>query len=655
MPQTSSSNTIHPSTRRQPQGLCLLFLLLVIGIKTSAQDCPPNIDFERGDFSNWTCYIGNTQAVGSTNVINLSPTGPTPDRHTMIPANSAENDFYGGFPVNCPNGSGYSIRLGNNAGGGEAEGISYQFTIPQGRNEYSLIYHYAVVFQDPVHQIYQQPRMEVEVRNLTDGTVISCSSFTFVPFGSILPGFFASAQTGSDGTAVWCKDWSAVSVNLENLAGKTIQLFFKTADCTFRRHFGYAYIDVNSECSSEFTGAAYCPDDTAVTVLAPYGYQGYRWFNQDFSQVIGTQQSIRFSPPPVSGTSVAVELTPYSGYGCTDTLYARLLDTLTLNAFAGPDALYCGTDPVPLGLIPKPGLVYSWSPGVGLTNPAISNPRARPDTTTLYTLSVRSLGGGCLNQDAVLVKASNIRATLELMGKDVFCLGNNDSAVLHTNAEQRIQWYRDGAAIQGATQTRYPVAQSGSYYARLINADGCATNSPLQTVFIDKPLAGIRYADEYAIHNLPYQLEARGFGTKYQWRPPSHLDNPSIAKPVFRWEGEQQYTVRIETTTGCITIDTVLVKTVPNVQIFVPTAFTPNKDGRNDILRPVLMGVRRLNYFKVFNRWGQVVFEGTRQTDGWDGTINGVQQPSGVVVWVAEGLGSDGRVHTRKGTAMLIR
>ena len=59
------------------------------------------------------------------------------------------------------------------------------------------------------------------------------------------------------------------------MAGKTIRLFFKTADCTFRRHFGYAYIDVNTECSSEFTGATYCPDDTAVTVTAPYGYQNY--------------------------------------------------------------------------------------------------------------------------------------------------------------------------------------------------------------------------------------------------------------------------------------------------------------------------------------------------------------------------------------------
>jgi hypothetical protein len=64
-------------------------------------------------------------------------------------------DPYGGFPVNCPNGSGRSIRLGNNRAGTEAEGASYEFTIRANKDVYSLIYHYAVVFQDPNHEIFQ--------------------------------------------------------------------------------------------------------------------------------------------------------------------------------------------------------------------------------------------------------------------------------------------------------------------------------------------------------------------------------------------------------------------------------------------------------------------------------------------------------------------
>ena len=111
-------------------------------------------------------------------------------------------DFYGGFPVLCPNGSGHSVKLGNNQGGAQADGLSYEFTIPANMNTYSLTYHYAVVFQDPRHQIYEQPRLEIEVMNTTDNQLIDCSSFTFIPFGSPLPGFFLSTQ-GQDTTDVW--------------------------------------------------------------------------------------------------------------------------------------------------------------------------------------------------------------------------------------------------------------------------------------------------------------------------------------------------------------------------------------------------------------------------------------------------------------------
>jgi hypothetical protein len=127
----------------------LLLICILCSPATLFAQCPPNIDFESGTFDGWTCYTGYTAAVDNQNQINLSPSGPTGDRHIMYTVNSGEKDPYGGFPVNCPNGSGHSIRLGNDRGGGEAEGISYEFTIPADRNVYSLMYYYAVVFQDP--------------------------------------------------------------------------------------------------------------------------------------------------------------------------------------------------------------------------------------------------------------------------------------------------------------------------------------------------------------------------------------------------------------------------------------------------------------------------------------------------------------------------
>ncbi|HVF96145.1 MAG TPA: hypothetical protein VM871_02425, partial [Flavisolibacter sp.] len=448
----------------------------------------------------------------------MSPISPIDSRHTLFKANSGLLDAYGDFPVNCPNGSGYSIRLGNDQGGGEAEGISYEFTIPANQDEYSLIYHYAVVFQDPVHEIFQQPRMVVEITNLTDDNLISCASLTFIPFGNILPGFFESTVRGSDGTPVWCKDWSAVSINLDGLAGKTIRLLFKTADCTFRRHFGYAYIDVNSECSGEFTGATFCPDDTAVNVTAPYGYQTYTWYNETFSQVLGKSQTIYFKPPPAPGTTIAVEVIPYNGYGCIDTLYARLIDTLKIKAIGGPDKLYCGTEAVLLGTNPRSGLVYSWQPATGLNDPNLSNPLAQPSINTNYVLSVRSRGGGCLNMDTVLVKSSSLNNSLDVIGKTTYCFGSGDSTILQVMPADKIQWYKNGLPLSGANGAQFRVTQSGTYWAQLNSNLGCTINTKQQVVFIDIARPGITYPVEYAVSNLPYQLQARPFAAAVSWR-----------------------------------------------------------------------------------------------------------------------------------------
>jgi gliding motility-associated-like protein len=634
--------------------ICVTFLIFT-GEKTFSQNCPYNIDFETGTFDGWTCYTGYTEAVNDQNVITLYPSSPVVDRHTMYTSNSGDGlDPYGGFPVNCPNGSRHSIRLGNDLGGGEAEGISFDFTIPANQNVYSLIYNYAVVFQDPDHLEFQQPRLEIEITNMTDNTLISCSSFTFHPYGSILPGFFLSANPLDD-TPVWCKDWSAVSVNLNGLAGKRIRLFFKTADCTFRKHFGYAYIDVNSECSNEFVGATYCPGDSSVKVTAPYGYQNYTWYNQGFSQVIGSSQSIYFTPPPPVGTTVAVQLEPYNGYGCLDTLYAHLIDTLKVKSFAGPDVLSCNHAPIQLGDIPKSGLFYSWSPAIGLSEADISNPLAAPDVTTTYVLTTSDYGGGCISYDTVIVTASEITNDLAFLGKNIYCEGNNDSAVLIVQPTDSIQWYKDDIPIKGANGTMYKVPQSGSYYAMLFNKLGCSIATDVQKVFIDHPKPGITYPLQYAIYNLPVTLQARNFGEIYLWTPSTNLDNPGIYNPVFTGNEDQRYTIKITTNTGCVTVDTLLVKAVPKVEIYVPSAFTPNNDGKNDILRPVLMGVKELHFFRIYNRWGQLLFETKTDQKGWDGTLYGTPQTSQVIVWEAEGMGLDGKIYVRKGTSVLIR
>src|SRR5687767_5913131 len=105
----------------------LTYLLLLLGVFcfTSARSqpglCPPNLDFEMGDFTNWICRTGTI--VNGNEV--WTGTGPVNNRHTIISRTTAGVDRFGGFPQIAPNGSGYSVRLGNERSGAEMESISY--------------------------------------------------------------------------------------------------------------------------------------------------------------------------------------------------------------------------------------------------------------------------------------------------------------------------------------------------------------------------------------------------------------------------------------------------------------------------------------------------------------------------------------------------
>jgi gliding motility-associated-like protein len=109
-------------------------------------------------------------------------------------------------------------------------------------------------------------------------------------------------------------------------------------------------------------------------------------------------------------------------------------------------------------------------------------------------------------------------------------------------------------------------------------------------------------------------------------------------------------------------IDTVLVKVFPasdppaiHSDIFVPKAWTPNKDGHNDKLTPLLYKIKEIKYFRVFNRWGQLMFETNIRGEGWDGIFKGVLQGTDVFTWTVEGIGLDGRQHNKRGTSILLR
>src|SRR5207342_761602 len=99
------------------------------------------------------------------------------------------------------------------------------------------------------------------------------------------------------------------------------------------------------------------------------------------------------------------------------------------------------------------------------------------------------------------------------------------------------------------------------------------------------------------------------------------------ATPVTSSTNNITYTVMVEDFMLCSQVaNTYRVEILPKSSVDVPTAFTPNGDGRNDVIYVDGWGIRKLNYFRIYNRWGQMLFESNDINVGWDGTFKGVPQ-----------------------------
>ncbi|XZF15355.1 PKD domain-containing protein [Chitinophagaceae bacterium MMS25-I14] len=147
-------------------------------------------------------------------------------------------------------------------------------------------------------------------------------------------------------------------------------------------------------------------------------------------------------------------------------------------------------------------------------------------------------------------------------------------------------------------------------------------------------------------------------GVSYTWTPATYLNDPAIRNPIgyFPDTGRFSYSVHIVTARGCEGNDTIGVYVVAQSSVFVPSGFTPNGDGINDIFRPIGIGYRNVNFFRVFNRWGQQVYYTTRFKEGWDGTNGGGKQADmGVYFWVLSMTNRFGNEELLKGDVTLIR
>jgi gliding motility-associated-like protein len=224
----------------------------------------------------------------------------------------------------------------------------------------------------------------------------------------------------------------------------------------------------------------------------------------------------------------------------------------------------------------------------------------------------------------------------------------------------RYAWHLQQLPADSSKDIQHAFQQPGTYQVKLVaSPDICPSiaDSIVRQVKINGPASNLQYEILKLIRNKPTTLKARDLGISYQWEPTLGLNSMSSRTPTLTPTQEQVYTVQIRDTSGCITVDTQKVLIFAEKEIYVPKGFTPNNDGQNDRLYPILVDIVKLNYFKVYNRWGKLMFhtESAEPGKGWDGVYNGVKQPSDSYTWVSEGLDAEGKTVVKSGTVVLIR
>jgi gliding motility-associated-like protein len=150
-------------------------------------------------------------------------------------------------------------------------------------------------------------------------------------------------------------------------------------------------------------------------------------------------------------------------------------------------------------------------------------------------------------------------------------------------------------------------------------------------------------------------------GFTYDWEPAVGLSNYSIPGPSFNYNQQVDYRINMTSAAGCTTVDTLLVKLVNasnpavSADFFLPNAFSPNGDGRNDLFFPFAVNIRELRYFRIFNRWGELVFETKTFGEGWNGYYKGQKQSTDTYFWTIEGITEEGKTLNKYGNVLLLK
>lgn len=265
---------------------------------------------------------------------------------------------------------------------------------------------------------------------------------------------------------------------------------------------------------------------------------------------------------------------------------------------------------------------------------------------------------GCVSEPVTKKTDITIKPSTSISVKDA-CYGDPVPLIAESLSPsipiRQWYWLTGDGKKDSTANLNYYYASGGIYHVEVyaVNYAGCSSDTATAQVTIYQSNAKVGN-DTVVAYGQPLQLNASG-GEYFQWMPAEGLNNPNIADPVAILNNDMQYVLKAYTSFGCPTFDTIQIKAYRGPEIYVPNAFSPDHNGINDYFHPVAAGISTITYFEVFNRLGQRVYSSQHIGLGWDGTLNGKPQPVGTYVWIIKGQDYLGKMHSSKGTVVLIR
>lgn len=366
--------------------------------------------------------------------------------------------------------------------------------------------------------------------------------------------------------------------------------------------------------------------------------------------------------PTISDTSIANPFalpnttTTYTVLG-TDTNGCKNKDSVRVFVFFPPltdvlpdTAFICQGDPVTLQAIG--GVRYLWNADPSLSSTTISNPIATPLDTTTYFVKITNIHN-CSTNDTITINVQHPVTAVTQSPYD-FCTGK----AVQLNASGGFYYQWTPPISLSNPNVANPFASPSSSVVYVVNVSNDCFSDTATVVLTIRPLPIIDAGMDTLIYrNTEATLQGVSNVSNNYWAPGLHVKNPldlnSTANPLKT----SRYYLYAISNYGCMSIDSVLITVDPKTQLFIPTAFSPNNDGENDVFRivPPTLNIAQLDEFAVFNRWGEKVFSTHDINEGWNGSFNNRPQDVGVYIWYVRAVTYDGEPVFKKGNVTLVK